>query len=281
MPHLDPERLAALDHDVPSPDEVAHLATCAECRLERLAYERLAQLSYTEGARVEASAPRLTEWTVLSAQLRAAGLLTRPSEDTGEQPAVAIPLQVEHAAAGNTADRIVRVTTPIGPAPRVLVSNRVGVSPRALPWRAMLRLAAALALVIAGVAMGRLSAGLSLSSTLSSSLAGGTPLTPAGGLADGYASMEDASRALERAQQEYQRASMWLVNNDTTVNAQAVYRARLAALDQMMTASRAGLYEAPQDPVLNQYYLAAYTAREATLRQLGASLPVDRVMERF
>jgi hypothetical protein len=33
--------------------------------------------------------------------------------------------------------------------------------------------------------------------------------------------------------------------------------------------------------VLNQYYLAAYTAREATLRQLGASLSVDRVMERF
>jgi hypothetical protein len=49
----------------------------------------------------------------------------------------------------------------------------------------------------------------------------------------------------------------------------------------MLTASRAGLFEAPQDPVLNQYYLAAYTAREATLRQLGESLPVDRVMESF
>ena len=93
--------------------------------------------------------------------------------------------------------------------------------------------------------------------------------------------MEDATAALERAQQAYQRASLWLAANDTTVNAQAVYRARLAALDQMMSASRAGLYEAPQDPVLNQYYLAAYTAREATLRQLGASLSVDRVMERF
>ncbi len=74
---------------------------------------------------------------------------------------------------------------------------------------------------------------------------------------------------------------MWLANDDTTVNAQAVYRARLAALDQMMTASRAGLYEAPQDPVLNQYDLAVDMAREATLRQLGAALPVDRVMERF
>jgi hypothetical protein len=104
-------------------------------------------------------------------------------------------------------------------------------------------------------------------------------LTGAG--ADAFRSVEDATMALERAQREYERASLWLASHDTTVNAQSVYRARLAALEQMLNASRAGLFEAPQDPVLNQYYLAAYTAREATLRQLGESMPVDRVMESF
>ena len=39
--------------------------------------------------------------------------------------------------------------------------------------------------------------------------------------------------------------------------------------------------DAPQDPVLNHYFLAAYTAREATLQQLGGSLPVDRTIETY
>ena len=39
--------------------------------------------------------------------------------------------------------------------------------------------------------------------------------------------------------------------------------------------------EAPQDPMLNHYFLAAYTAREATLQQLGGSLPVDTTIESY
>ena len=46
-------------------------------------------------------------------------------------------------------------------------------------------------------------------------------------------------------------------------------------------ASRAALRDAPQDPVLNQYYLAAYTAREATLQQLMGTLPVNKTIERY
>jgi predicted ArsR family transcriptional regulator len=64
-----------------------------------------------------------------------------------------------------------------------------------------------------------------------------------------------------------------------TKNAENV--ARLAALDQMMAASRAALREAPQDPVLNHYYLSAYSAREATLQALSGALPVDKVIERY
>ena len=53
------------------------------------------------------------------------------------------------------------------------------------------------------------------------------------------------------------------------------------ALDQMMAASRAALRDAPQDPILNHYYLAAYNAREATLQQLVSTLPADKVIERY
>jgi hypothetical protein len=224
MQHLDPERLAAFDHDAPSAAEQAHLDACAACRQERAAYT---QLRVFAGTPATFDAPPLTEWSALSGALQREGLI---------------------------ASRSVR---------------------RLPSW---LRTAAAVALMAGGVALGRISAGEAVLPT-----GRGADVSASLIAQDGpdFDSVEQASAVLERAQRDYQRASMWLSSHDTTVNAQAVYRARLAALDQMMMASRAGLYEAPQDPVLNQYYLAAYTAREATLRQLGASLSVDRVMERF
>lgn len=246
MQHLDPERLAALDEEAPTPDELSHLASCLACRQERDAF---AQLRVAAIAPPLAGAAPLTDWNTLSVALGREGLLelsgARPELDKG---------------AGEYAQ------TALVSEPRRL---------RRMP--AWLRAAAALALVTGGVAAGRLSAGetvLPVSADIS------TLATNDDDDAE-FASVSEASTVLDRAQRDYERASLWLASHDTTVNAQAVYRARLAALDQMMMASRAGLYEAPQDPVLNQYYLAAYTAREATLRQLGASLSVDRVMERF
>jgi hypothetical protein len=97
----------------------------------------------------------------------------------------------------------------------------------------------------------------------------------------GFASVQQASEVLYRAQGDYERASLWLAGNDTTAHTSDVYRARLAALDQMMAASRAALRDAPQDPVLNHYFLSAYTAREATLQALGGALPVDKTLERY
>jgi hypothetical protein len=96
-----------------------------------------------------------------------------------------------------------------------------------------------------------------------------------------FANVEDATAALNAAQREYERASLWLASNDSTVRDPEVFRARLAALDQMMEASRMALRDAPQDPVLNHYYLAAYSAREATLQALLGALPVDKTIERY
>ena len=125
---------------------------------------------------------------------------------------------------------------------------------------------------------GRLSTGAPL-------LAGDYRDTTQGSLAsavgEDFASVQQASDVLYRAQRDYERASLWLAANDSTVHDSDVYRARLAALDQMMAASRAALRDAPQDPVLNHYFLAAYTAREATLQALGGTLPVDQSLERY
>jgi hypothetical protein len=93
--------------------------------------------------------------------------------------------------------------------------------------------------------------------------------------------VDEATAALFQAQRDYERASLWLASNDTTMRDPEVFRARLAALDQMMEASRVALRDAPQDPVLNHYYLAAYSAREATLQALGGALPVDKTIERY
>ncbi len=129
-------------------------------------------------------------------------------------------------------------------------------------------------------AVGRLSAGWNSASASDDIAAPTGAVQPVIGTS-AYASIDDATTALSRAQNEYERASLWLASNDTTTRSSDVYRARLAALDQMMAASKAALREAPQDPVLNHYFLAAYTAREATLQQLGGALPVDRTIETY
>lgn len=232
MPHLELERLAALDHDAPTAEELAHLAACSACRREQEAFAQLADLAGLQAsAPARLDVPRLTEWDSLATALRAEGLIASPAP---------------------------------------VVARRTGA-----PW--WTRTAAAALLLVCGAAVGRMSAGVSV---LPSDAV--PPLTTAAASTEQeFRSVAEASAVLDRAQRDYERASFWLASHDTTVNAQSVYRARLAALEQMLTASRDGLYEAPQDPVLNQYYLSAYTAREATLRQLGAALPVDRVMESF
>jgi hypothetical protein len=273
MLHLDAERLAARDHDPLTADELAHLAQCAACRSERDAFDRLAALA--EGERDRPGA-RLTSWAALSSALRDEGLITRPS-DVPELPVAA---EISLARSG----RAPSFAQPTGSVQSSVAASR-NVAARSRAWRTTAwRAAAAMLVFTSGAVVGRGTASTSLDAPVTASqVDGATGLATASLVsgADAFRSVDDATRALERAQREYERASFWLASHDTTVNAQSVYRARLAALEQMLNASRAGLFEAPQDPVLNQYYLAAYTAREATLRQLGEAMPVDRVMESF
>src|SRR3979411_1421901 len=75
MLHLSTDRLAALGDDQPTPDEVAHLATCAECARERGAYQTLVAMAHAE--RPPLGLP-LTRWeSIASALAEEAPLLVR------------------------------------------------------------------------------------------------------------------------------------------------------------------------------------------------------------
>ena len=227
MPHVSPERLAALvDAESPTTAEAEHLAACAQCADERRAVAEVVALAAEERLRI---APPLTTWESLSARMR-------------EE---------------RRAERVRRTL-----------------------WTVAGRCAAALVLVAGGVAMGRMSAG-------SPALPG--PVAEAIGLdaaadSTAFASTDDALEALAVAQREYQRAAAFLAANDTTLrggDAQQLFRARLAALDDNVSRLRDALYEAPGDPMINQYYLSTRGVREATLRQLGAVLPTGSKLARF
>ncbi|MEP6780424.1 MAG: hypothetical protein ABJC26_11085 [Gemmatimonadaceae bacterium] len=253
MLHLDPERIAAFDHDPPTVDELAHLAACKPCRAERAALIELAQMAMLAGDEPIASfAPRLTNWESLSVELRKQGLIT--------------------SAPSNTSEFAVTTTT---------TSWLSRATPRSKSewWRVA---AAAVILVVGGAAAGRWSN--STSSPLSDSTTVATAAGIGGGLglgSSGFSSIDEANKELARVQKNFDRVSLWLAANDTTLNTPDKVRRRLAALDQMLAATHAGLQEAPQDPVLKHYYSAAYAAREATLQQLNGALPVGRTIERY
>lgn len=269
-PHLDIERLAAFDHEPFTEAELAHLAACAVCRAEQQAMERLVGMAHGVSAEDDVSAPRLVSWEQIAVGLE-------------------LPRAAEPAAGGPAEDA--RVLTPMFAAEPRPVRSRGPLS--AMPrWAS--RAAAAALLLATGVTLGRLTGpaanGMSFASASRAAAAESLGLARPDAVpvtfsdfqaASGFASVEEASNVLARAQRDYERASLWLAANDTTQHDSEVFRARLAALDQMMTASRAALRDAPQDPVLNHYYLAAYTAREATLQQLMGTLPVDKTIERY
>lgn len=159
--------------------------------------------------------------------------------------------------------------------------------------RRWMQVAAGLALAVGGAAVGRMSAGASAlpgqsASVAQSSATPGTSATNAS-LASStdqtFKSPEEAWDALNRAGEEYQRASAYLSASNTEVpmpQNPSQYRTRLAALDGVMSEIRGAMKEAPQDPVINQYYLTTVSAREATLRQLGTTLRPEGVsLSRF
>lgn len=140
------------------------------------------------------------------------------------------------------------------------------------PW---LQSAAAVLLLVGGIAIGR--ATIALPSAVEGSTVSTTPpaitatnattLSGSAPSSASFASVDEASAALNQAVDAYQRASEFLaVNNASTGSGDSVamYSARAAALDKIENATVSALRTAPHDPVLNQYYLATMGARVAT-----------------
>ena len=213
----------------------------------------------------ERGSPPLTDWDSLAARLRAEGLITsgtggsRFTSRTWMQAAAAVLLVLGGAAIGRyTANASSNQGAQSQSAASSNTASPNAASPNVTGQTAAVARAA--------------SANESGSATLAST----NPPE--------FHSPEEAWATLNRAGEEYQRASAYLSASNTDVpmpTTPDTYRTRLAALDNVMSEMRSALHEAPHDPVINQYYLATVGAREATLRQLGTTLPAGARLNRF
>ena len=145
------------------------------------------------------------------------------------------------------------------------------------------RAAAAIGILVTGLVTGRMTAGMPLRTALA--LGNGDAAT-AGQLAmnaEEFASTAAAMQTLQRAQQDYERAAMYLSTHDTVTSevATEAYRTTLAALDEMAETSLKALSQAPADPIINQVYFTTLGARNMTLGKLATTLPTGSRLSRF
>ena len=139
-----------------------------------------------------------------------------------------------------------------------------------------MRAAAAVLLVVSGVAVGRWSAAdapVQTAELVADSVA-----------APSFASPDDARATLVRAERDYRGALAWLAQyegNTPQLESPEAYRARLAVLDELAGTARRGVDEAPYDPMLSQYYLSTLAARQATLQRLDGVLPTGVRLTQF
>lgn len=146
-----------------------------------------------------------------------------------------------------------------------------------------MQIAAAVTLTFAGAAVGRMTAGGAPAGSMEP-VAGAEQSASLASNNAPFTSPDDAWDALNRSGAEYQRASAYLSSTGASQPMpmeSSQYRTRLAALDNVMQEMRGALKEAPQDPIINQYYRATVGVREATLRQLGTTLPAGARLNRF
>jgi hypothetical protein len=241
MSHLHPERLAALADGEPTAAEATHLSSCSSCAHEVAAHRRLLMLAWQE--RETLSAP-LASWDGLAESLRSEGLL-----------------------------RDGAVTARGG-------GSRGGGARS--PW--WVQAAAAVVILAAGMHIGRMTIGPSGNTTAEAQQTGNSRLASNADTSIAFRSPAEAISVLQRAERDYRLAMMYLAGQDTvtrTVDDPDVYRARLAALDEMAGVALDAVQQAPQDPLMNRYYLTTLGARDATLRQLGEKLPENVQLQGF
>ncbi len=263
MQHLSPERIAALVDEPATLDERHHLEHCALCRADFIAMRRIVAAASAERERPIVP---LVPWQQLATALRDEGLLASTRSAMVSTPAEIRPI----------------LSAPSVVAP--LQSRRV-----LARWQRVSGLAAAAALLVTvGVAGGRLTATRPAAlAELPATVAAVQPVVP-GPLTQPvvrFRTPDEARAMLNSAEQVYSGALLWLAAHDSALAprmaggsaaAASSYRERLEVLDAAMATARRALYEAPDDPVMNRYYLATLGAREVTLRRLTTVLPASQ-----
>ncbi len=149
--------------------------------------------------------------------------------------------------------------------------------------RFWLQVAAALLFMAGGTLFGRYSAGAAPLPGFTTGVAA-TSSSPADSNTVAFHSVDEARAARSQAQAVFQNAAAYIAQHDTAARgteSPSSMRTRLAALDQVSTAMRAALNDAPYDPVINDYYLTTLGQREATLRQLNTALPAGLRVNSF
>jgi hypothetical protein len=146
-----------------------------------------------------------------------------------------------------------------------------GFGRRAIVSRGWLQAAAAVLLLIGGVAAGRFSARSSAGQA-----AGGAvdPLAIAAEPAPAFRTVAEAQAFAARSQNIYQASMAFIAAHDSTgiaTSTPASIRTRLATIDRVSQIVGAALEDAPYDSVINTMYLNAQGQREASMRQLNSA----------
>ena len=279
MQHLSPERIASLVDEPATTADMTHFQLCSRCRADFVAVRRIVASAAEE--REQPIVP-LNSWQQLSGALRAEGLMA---------PVASVAHSVVTASHVRTIDSAasVRRDTAGAPGREQVRAHQITRRSSIAPWMRVVGMAAAAALLVTiGVAGGRASAGgapggLELSPVITS-VQRAVPTAPITAVAQ-FRSSEDARATLNSAEEVYSGALLWLAAHDSALAPRQVggsaaaatnYRQRLEVLDAAMATARRALYEAPDDPVMNRYYLATLGAREVTLRRLTTVLPASQ-----
>lgn len=238
--------------------------------MQHLAIERLAELADSEPTAAEAE--HLAECVMCSAERTAYHRVVSMAAD--ERRHIAPP--VSNWGSLSAALRQEGIVTS-----RAEASARKQFLARVtqVAWQA----AAGIAILVTGLVTGRVTAGMPLLTALALDNGEGTPASQVAMTAEDFSSTASAMQVLQRAQQEYERAALYLANHDTSTSegASEAYRTTLAALDEMAETSLRALSEAPADPIMNQVYFTTLGARNMTLGKLATALPTGSRLSRF